>query len=232
MSLLAFSPKVVNGCKYRKFTTGFGRIWHVPLAVYVRCLGRDVERTKKWTSDEIWRLIKLGKTNSILFLLILKKKVTVMNLGNSWKSYLKTTDSSSSLSQHKVECCSLGFLAYLEIGVGLRKTQRWSALLQAPPASHLSRRSIINGPQTPLTARDFNYLLAICNGFCSRKTAFFRTSLIQAFKQQCLILGVTSISLHVGPNLSVLEQVTALSLVLCVPLNTIGAEWVGSSAVI
>lgn len=46
-----------------------------------------------------------------------------MNLGNSWESYFRTRDSISSVSQCKVECYSLGVLAYLEIGAGLRKIQ-------------------------------------------------------------------------------------------------------------
>lgn len=46
-----------------------------------------------------------------------------MNLGNSWKSDFRTRDSISSVSQCKVECSLLGFLAYLEIGAGLRKIQ-------------------------------------------------------------------------------------------------------------
>jgi len=47
---------------------------------------------------------------------------------------------------------------------------------------------------------------------------------MQAFKQQHLILRVMSISLHVDLNFSISAQVTALALVLCVPLNTEGAE--------
>lgn len=59
-----------------------------------------------------------------------------MDLGNSWKFYFIARDSISSVFQCKVGCCLLGFLAYLQIGSGLKKSQRQLSLLSLSEEHH------------------------------------------------------------------------------------------------